>query len=312
MKLKSLNIGRLTAKNNVMLAPMAGYTNLAFRSLATTLGAGICVTEMVSAKGLIYKNENTKDLLVKAPNENFTAVQLFGNDPDIMRRACECEFLNDYEIVDINMGCPVRKIYGNGEGSKLMETPEIAEAVVKECVKSGKIITVKFRAGITEDNLLASDFAKRMEQAGASLITVHGRTKEGLYSGKVHVEEIAKVKKSVQIPVIANGGIFTVEDGEKLLNETGADGIALARGCLSDPLLFAKFAGVETNMSIKDCAFYLMDLRKGECDDILIAHAMRKFCIPLLKGIRGGKEAKLKIFKANSTAEIKQILNEVL
>lgn len=312
MKLKSLNIGRLTIYNNIVLAPMAGYTDYAFRSLATTLGAGLCVTEMVSAKGLIYKNENTRELLTLAKNEQNTAVQLFGREPDILRRACESEYLNPFEIVDINMGCPVTKIYSNGEGSRLMEEPDLAERIVKECVKSGKIITVKFRAGIVDDNLLALDFAKRMEQAGASLITIHGRTKVGLYSGKVHFDEIARVKKAVQIPVIANGGIFTEEDANYMLEATGADGVGLARGCLSNPLLFATLSGTKTSMSIKDCVFYLMDLRKQNSSDVAVAHAMRTFCAQMLKGVRGGKEAKLKIFQAESTEEIKQILNAVM
>lgn len=312
MKLKSVDIGRLTAQNNIVLAPMAGYTDFAFRSLCYKLGAGFCVTEMVSAKGLIYKNENTKDLLVKAENEGLCAVQLFGREPDILRRACESEELSGFDIVDINMGCPVAKIYSNGEGSKLMEEPELAEAIVKECVKSGKVITVKFRAGIKENNLLAVDFAKRMEQAGASLITVHGRTREGMYSGEVHYGEIAKVKQSVKVPVIANGGIFTAQDADDMIERTGADGVGIARGALSDPLLFAKLSGVQTDMSLKDCAFYLMDLRTQREPDQVVAHAMRKFCVQMLKGIRGGREAKLKIFEADSTQEIKEILNSVL
>ncbi len=311
MKLKSVDIGRLTAQNNIMLAPMAGYTDYAFRSLAYLLGAGVCVTEMVSAKGLIYKNEKTRELLYKANNEGFTVVQLFGSEPDIMRRACESEYLIGFDVVDINMGCPVNKIYGNGEGSKLMEDPLLAEEIVKSCVRSGKIITVKFRAGIKEEKLLAVDFAKRMEQAGASLITIHGRTKEGLYSGKVHFDEIERVKNSVKIPVFANGGVFTEKDAEEIMNKTGADGVGLARGALFDPLLFSRLSQTKTDMSLKDCAFYLMDLRKEREDDRAIAHAMRKFCVGFLKGVRGGKEAKLKIFQAESTDEIKEILNSV-
>ena len=312
MKLKSLDIGRLSTKNNILLAPMAGYTDFAFRSLCAHLGAGITVTEMVSAKGLIYKNENTRELLTTAPNEEMAVVQLFGREPDILRRACESEYLQKFDIVDINMGCPVKKIYGNGEGSRLMEEPEVAQNIVKECVKSGKIITVKFRAGITDDNLLARDFAVRMEDAGASLVTVHGRTKVGLYSGKVHFDEIARVKKSVKIPVIANGGIFSEEDADYILEQTGADGVGLARGVLSDPLLIARLAKKESNMTVKDCAFYLMDLRKQSAKDKEVAHAMRTFCAQMLKGVRGGKEAKLKIFKADSTDEIKEILNGVM
>ena len=312
MKLKSLNIGRLTTNNNIVLAPMAGYTDDAFRSLAVKLGAGFCVTEMVSAKGLAYKNENTRELLKLADNENATAVQLFGREPDFLRRACESVDLAPFEVVDINMGCPVTKIYSNGEGSRLMEEPELAQKIVSECVKSGKTITVKFRAGVYENELLAVDFAKRMEDAGASLITIHGRTREGMYSGPVHYDQIAKAKEAVKIPVIANGGIFSVEDARLMIERTGADGVALARGALSNPLLFAELSKTDSGMTLKDCIFYLMDLRKASVPDEVVAHAMRKFCVQILKGVRGGKEAKLKIFEANSTDRIKEILNSVM
>lgn len=312
MKLRSLDIGRLTAQNNIIAAPMAGYTDFAFRALLSRLGVGLTVTEMVSCKGLIYNNEHTRDLLYRNEEEGLSAVQIFGSDKDIMRQACESEDLKDFDIVDINMGCPVAKIYNNGEGSRLMEEPEKAEAIVRNCVKSGKIITVKFRAGLKEDRLLAADFAKRMEDAGASLVCIHGRTREGMYSGKIHYDEIAKAKASVKIPVIANGGLFTVEDCDIMLDRTGADGVAIARGGLFNPLLFSELCMTNSKMSLKDCAFYLMDLRLTRLPDVVVAHGMRKFCAQLLKGMRGGKEAKLKIFEAQSTSEIKDILNGIL
>lgn len=312
MKLKSLDIGRLTTKNNIFFAPMAGFSDYAFRSLASKLGAGFCVTEMVSAKGLYYNSENTKDLLYIHPNEGPVSVQIFGSDPKIMRFACESEYLKHFDVVDINMGCPVNKIYSNGEGSKLMENPDLAEKIVSECVKSGKTITVKFRAGIYEKQLLALDFAKRLEGAGASLITVHGRTKEGLYSGKVHFDEIEKVKNAVKVPVIANGGIFTVEDANEMILKTGADGVAIARGGVFNPLLFSELSGENTNFTLKDCAFYLIDLRKENFNDKNVAHGLRKTLVQLLKGARGAKEAKLKIFSAESTDELKDILNQVI
>lgn len=312
MKLKSLDIGRLTAHNNLILAPMAGYTDYAFRSLCSKLGAGLCVTEMVSAKGLAYNNENTKTLLKIGSEEKLTSAQLFGREPYYLRSACESEHLKGFEIIDINMGCPVPKIYNNGEGSKLMEEPDLAQEIVKECVKSGKIITVKFRAGIYDDNLLAYDFAMRMQDAGASLVTVHGRTRQGMYSGKVHYEEIARIKNALNIPVIANGGVFSVEDAIFLMQETGADGVAIGRGALSDPLLFAKLTNGACDSSLKDCVNYLIDERCKYEKDQNVAHDLRKFAVQFLKGVRGGKEAKLKIFQAESTKCIKEIINEVL
>ena len=235
MKLAPIKIGDIVVENNVFLAPLAGYTNYPFRRLCKGYGAGLCYTEMVSAKGLKYGNENTQELLYTDENEGLTAAQIFGNDPEIMRLACEHEALKPFPIVDINMGCPVPKIYKNGEGSALLENPVLAEKIVKECVKSGKIITVKMRIGITEDKLITTEFAKRMEGAGASLITVHGRTKDKVYAGEVQYEEIAAAKKAVKIPVIANGGVFSNADAERLLGETGADGIMVARAALFNP-----------------------------------------------------------------------------
>jgi len=312
MKLKSLEIGRLTTKNNLFFAPMAGYSDYAFRGLCALLGAGVTVTEMVSAKGLIYKNENTASLLERAPDENLSIAQLFGSEPDVMRAACESEYLSAFDVVDINMGCPVNKIYGNGEGSKLMETPELAEKIVSECAKSGKTITVKFRAGIRENELIAADFAKRMEQAGAKLVTIHGRTKEGMYSGIVHYDEIAEAKKALTVPVIANGGIFTVKDADEMLERTGADGVAVARGALSDPMIFASLSGTPTDFTLTDCVDYLIKKRKQTQPDVIVAHALRKFVAQLFKGVRGGKEAKQKVFAAETTDEIMTICREVL
>ena len=213
MRLTPIQIGNITTENNVFLAPLAGYTNYAFRRLCKGYGAGLCYTEMVSAKGLKYGSENTKELLFTDHHEGMAAAQIFGSEPDTMRLACEHEALAPFPIIDINMGCPVPKIYKNGEGSALLENPLLAEQIVKECVKSGKIITVKFRIGVSPDKIITEEFAKRMEGAGASLITIHGRTKDKIYAGEVNFAEIAKVKNAVKVPVIANGGVFSDEDG---------------------------------------------------------------------------------------------------
>ena len=219
MRLHTINVGNLTMENNVFLAPLAGYTNYPFRRLCKGYGAGLCYTEMVSAKGLKYGSENTEELLYTDEKEGVAAAQIFGSDPEIMRAACEHEKLKPFPIVDINMGCPVPKIYKNGEGSALLEDPVLAERIVKACVKSGKVITVKIRIGIDERALVTEEFAKRMEGAGASLITVHGRTKDKVYAGDVHFKEIEKAKKAVNIPVIANGGVFSDEDAERLMDK---------------------------------------------------------------------------------------------
>ena len=244
MKLKPIVIGGVTIRNNLFLAPLAGYTNYPFRRICERSGAGLAFTEMVSAKGLKYGSENTRALLYTTEEESPCAVQLFGSEPDVMRAACESAELSPFPVVDINMGCPVPKIYKNGEGSALLENPPLAEKIVSECVKSGKAVTVKMRIGVSADKLVSAEFAKRMEGAGAALVTVHGRTRDKYYSGEVNAAEIAAVKRSVKIPVIANGGVFSVADADRLLDETGADGVMIARAALSDPQIFCDFTGV--------------------------------------------------------------------
>ena len=240
MQCKSIRIGRLTTKNNVFFAPLAGFSDFAMREICLSFGAGLCFTEMVSCKGLLYGNENTEALLPLAPHETQPAVQIFGNDPEIMRRALESEALAPFPIADINFGCPMSKIYNNGEGSALLADIPLAQKIVSSCVKSGKTITCKMRIGLREGDYVTEDFAKACEDAGASLITVHGRVRDRIYAGEPNYKEIAKAKHAVSIPVIANGGIFRKEDADRMINETGADGVMIGRGSLGDPWLFER------------------------------------------------------------------------
>ena len=310
MRLTPITIGNITTENNVFLAPLAGYTNYAFRRLCKGYGAGLCYTEMVSAKGLKYGSENTKELLYTDEKEGVAAAQIFGSEPDIMRLACEHEALAPFPIVDINMGCPVPKIYKNGEGSALLETPALAEKIVKECVKSGKIITVKFRIGVSPDKLITEEFAKRMEGAGASLITVHGRTKDKIYAGEVNFAEIAKAKAAVKIPVIANGGVFSNADAEALLNETGADGVMVARASLFDPQIFCQLTGKEEESKLK---MFEKQLKwTGQvCDERFTTVFMRKMCAFYVKGMKGAAAFKDRLFQAQSPEEILSIAKEI-
>ena len=309
MRLTPITVQNLTVKNNVFLAPLAGYTNYPFRRLCKGYGAGLCYTEMVSAKGLKYGSENTEELLFTDENEGLCAAQIFGSDPDVMRAACEHEKFAPFPIVDINMGCPVPKIYKNGEGSALLENPALAEKIVKECVKSGKIITVKFRIGINEDNLVTEDFAKRMEGAGASLITVHGRTKDKIYAGEVNYGEIAAAKKAVKIPVMANGGVFSNEDAERLLDRTGADGVMVARAALFDPQIFCALTGEPTESKLE---MFKKQLKwTGQvCDERFTVVFMRKMAAFYVKGMRGASAFKDRLFRAQTVEEIAAIAEE--
>ena len=310
MRLKPITIGNVTIENNVLLAPLAGYTNYPFRRLCKEYGAGLCYTEMVSAKGLKYGSENTKELLFTDSNEGLVAAQIFGNDPDIMRAACEHEALAPFPIVDINMGCPVPKIYKNGEGSALLEKPDLAEKIVKECVKSGKIVTVKFRIGVSPDKIITEEFAKRMEGAGASLITIHGRTRDKIYAGDVNFEEIAKAKQAVKIPVIANGGVFSNEDAETLLNKTGADGVMVARAALFDPQIFCQLTETPAESKLKMFEKQLKWTRQV-CDERFTTVFMRKMCAFYVKGMKGAAAFKDRLFQTQTPDEILAIAKEI-
>jgi len=235
-----MRITNLKFENTAFLAPMAGVTDTAFRSICKDMGCGLVYTEMISAKGLYYKNENTENMLKFSDNEKPLAVQIFGNDPGIMAKASE--LFNDNEdvcIIDINMGCPAPKIVKNGEGSALMKNPELAADIVREMKKaSRKPITVKFRKGYDEGSINAVEFAKRLEDAGADALTVHGRTRTQMYEGKSDWDIIEKVKKAVCIPVVGNGDIFSADDAKNIIDLTGCDAIMLGRGAMGNPWIF--------------------------------------------------------------------------
>lgn len=236
MKLK---IGDVLIENNVALAPMAGVTDLPFRLLCKEQGCGLMCTEMVSAKALLYKNKNTAPILETKEEERPLAVQLFGSDPEIMSEMALQLEEGPYDIIDVNMGCPVPKIVNNGEGSALMKQPKLVEAILSAMVKKlHKPVTVKFRKGFNEELVNAVEIARIAEGCGVSAVAVHGRTREQFYSGRADWEIIKQVKEAVKIPVIGNGDIFTPEDAKRMIELTGCDGVMVARGAKGNPWIF--------------------------------------------------------------------------
>lgn len=237
--IKPLTIGNVTIPNNLILAPMAGVTDLPFRLLCKEQGAGLLCMEMVSAKAILYKNKNTEELLTIDPKENPVSLQLFGSDPDIVSSIARQIEERPFDILDLNMGCPVPKIVNNGEGSALMKTPELAGEIIEKTVKAvKKPVTVKIRKGFDDAHINAVEIARIAEEAGAAAVAVHGRTREQYYSGKADWEIIRRVKEAVSIPVIGNGDLLTAEDVIAMHEQTGCDGFMIARGAQGNPWIF--------------------------------------------------------------------------
>ncbi len=255
--MKTLKIGNVTIENPVLLAPMAGVTDLAFRTLCREMGCGMACTEMVSAKAICYSggdfkklaaeaaggpavnNHKTWDLLAVGENEHPLAVQLFGSDPEILGKAARIMSEGPFDVIDFNMGCPVAKVVNNNEGSALMKDPALTERILTALVRStDKPVTVKIRKGFDEDHQNAAEIAKIAQGCGVAAIAVHARTRAQLYSGRADWDCIRRVKQAVDIPVIGNGDIFTPQDAKRMFDETGCDGVMVARGARGNPWIF--------------------------------------------------------------------------
>ena len=237
--IKSLTIGSVTLPNNLILAPMAGVTDLPFRLLCKEQGAGLLCMEMVSAKAILYKNRNTEELLQIDERELPVSLQLFGSDPDIISQIAHQIEERPFDILDLNMGCPVPKIVNNGEGSALMKNPKLAGEIIEKTVKAiKKPVTVKIRKGFDESCINAVEMAKIAEASGAAAVAVHGRTREQFYSGKADWDIIRQVKEAVSIPVIGNGDLLCAEDVIAMYEQTGCDGFMIGRGAQGNPWIF--------------------------------------------------------------------------
>ena len=317
---ESVKIGSIELRTPLALAPMAGVTDLPFRLICARYGCGLTVSEMVSAKGLLYKNVKTTEMLRIDEGERPTAIQLFGSVPQELAVAAKQVEASGADIIDFNMGCPVPKIVNNGEGSALMRRPELAYEVLAAMVDAVKIpVTVKFRAGWDENSINAVEIAQLMEKAGVAAVAVHGRTRKQFYEGKANWDIIREVKQAVNIPVFGNGDIHTVEDGLRMLKETGCDGLMIGRGADGNPWLFQRLAAVlegkplpkEPSLEqrleqVREHLHMLVDF-KGE---VIAVKEMRRHVCTYLKGMPKAAEYRSRFHQMDTEAQFLSLLDE--
>jgi len=313
----SIRIGNAELNNPFILAPMAGVCDLPFRLLCKEQGASLVCTEMVSAKAIYYNNKNTEELLTIGENEGPVSLQLFGSDPDLMAQMAKRIEERPFEILDINMGCPVPKVVNNGEGSALMKNPLLAGKIIEAMAKAvKKPVTVKIRAGFDQDHINAVELARIAQESGAAAVTVHGRTREQYYSGKADRDVIRAVKEAVSIPVIGNGDVVDYESARHMMDYTGCDAVAIGRGAEGNPWIFAEliagFNGEEYELPSADVvrqmimrhAKMLIDY-KGEYIGV---REMRKHAAWYTAGFKGSSKLRGKLNEAESIEMLEEII----
>ena len=319
--MKQLKIGNVLLENSYVLGPMAGVTDLPFRLLCKEQGAGLLCMEMVSAKGIFYNNKNTESLLQIHPEEVPVSLQFFGSDPKIVSEMAKRVEERPFSILDINMGCPVPKVVRNGEGSALMKNPKLVYELVSATVKAiKKPVTVKIRKGFDDEHINAVEIAKIIEEAVAAAVAVHGRTREHFYSGKADWEIIRQVKEAVSIPVIGNGDVTSGEKAIAMREQTGCDGVMIARGAQGNPWIFSELLEYERTgrlpdrpdvEEIKQTMLRHARLQIEYKGDFTGIREMRKHVAWYTKGLHGAARLRDQINQVESYAELENLLTSL-
>lgn len=306
-----MKIGNVELKNNLLFAPIAGFSEVGFRHLCAKFGAGLTYTELVSAKGIVFNNKGTEELLATTPIETPVAVQLFGSDPDYMYKAARDSRLDKFDIIDINMGCPVKKVFNNGDGSALMLNPCLIKEIVS-AVKEGanRPVTVKMRAGIEMDMPLAVQCALSAQQGGADAVTIHPRYREQFYSGSANHEITKAVKDALDIPVIANGDIVDKSSLEKVKELTGADGYMIGRGALGNPWIFGELQDKSIDKNVSEAIYEHIDILKEFFCESTVANILKLHLCYYAKGKPYAKAVRVAIGKTKTLDDTYKVVKE--
>ncbi len=294
----------------LVLAPLAGYTDLSFRMLCREFGADMCVTEMVSSNGLVYKQKRTWHLLRSVERDRPLSVQLFGSEPEVMGRAAAMITAEQADIIDINMGCPVRKVIKRGAGSALMKDMQLAEGIIRQVVEQSALpVTVKFRSGWRDDSINAPEFAEMVESAGAAALTIHARTWAQGFGGRADWQIIKQVKERVRIPVIGNGDVLSYTDALRMASETGCNGVMIGRGALGNPWAFSTTSRPTTLAGLQDGLLRFMDIVEKFYDEKSnVVYRVKYQAARFIKGVPGATDIRKKIMGCRNLNELRELL----